>query len=123
MFHLNSITMEKFLFEINIGLNNNPFSFNQIRKEADAYLQVVDVREDIGQYVDSPEPTAVLLVLCSKETIEEAVRIMCSHFTQECIPFRPFKDDSNGVLVYNSSYIGEKYVYDSQYFIPFFKNN
>lgn len=115
--------MEKILFELNIGLNNNPFTFYELKSKLGNIVQLVDVRKDMGEYVGESEPTAIALVMLDAQRLAASLEYMCEVFTQECIPARKLNDRSSGRLIYNRGYKGEdRYDYDEKFFISFFKS-
>jgi hypothetical protein len=108
------------VFQLNIGLNNNPYSFELITNALVAAFEgeIVATREDLGEYITSPEPTLVAKIITQMD--EESARVlttmMCMKFTQECIGM---KFNEEGTLVYNPEFKGEQYNFDSDYFIEF----
>lgn len=108
------------VFQLNIGLNNNPYTFERITKALVFAFEgeIVATREDIGEYVDSPEPTLVAKIITAmdEESAKILVGAMCLKFTQECIGM---KFNEEGTLVYNPEFKGEQYTFDAQYFIEF----
>ena len=108
------------VFQLNIGLNNNPYSFELITKGLVHAFEgeIVATREHMGEYLGSPEPTLVAKIVT--EMNEESARIlvgaMTMKFTQECIGM---KFNEEGTLVYNPEFKGEQYTFDPEYFIEF----
>lgn len=108
------------VFQLNIGLNNNPYTFELITKALVTAFEgeIVATREDLGEYITSPEPTLVAKIITQMD--EESARVlttmMCMKFTQECIGM---KFNEEGTLVYNPDFKGEQYNFDSDYFIEF----
>lgn len=115
---------------LNIGLNNNPFTAQEIAQIfQELYTKhgaIVETRETMGEYVHNPEPTLVIkistdlksFIWWKKETKEFTII-----YTQECIPVRLETTDDNGVketkeaLIFNPDYSGEQYAFDPKYFI------
>jgi hypothetical protein len=113
---------------LNIGLNNNPFTAKQIRNHFYDFFSshIVEMREALGEYEGHDEPTLVVKV--SKFSGDDhawmtIVRTMNVLYGQDCIALRLVEIDTNGFqsvtegLVYNSDFEGEKYSFDSKYFI------
>lgn len=107
---------------INIGLNNNSMTFDQVVK----YLilefvgYVVDEKTlqkpVIGQYVGQDEPTVVIELMTSLSNgqilldFENLAELM----NQECIAV---STDGMDILAFSNIYKGEKYNFDLQYFL------
>ena len=108
------------VFQLNIGLNNNPYTFERISNALVHAFEgeIVATREDIGEYVDSPEPVLVAKIITAmdEESAKILVGAMAMKFTQECIGM---KFNEEGTLVYNPEFKGEQYTFDAQYFIEF----
>jgi hypothetical protein len=108
------------VFQLNIGLNNNPYTFETITQALIAAFEgeIVATREDVGEYIENAEPTLVAKIITSmdSESARVLVGAMCIQFTQECIGM---KFNEEGTLVYNFKFSGEKYTFDSEYFIEF----
>jgi len=108
------------VFQLNIGLNNNPYSFELITRALVAAFEgeIVATREDLGEYITSTEPTLVAKIITQMD--EESARIltgaMCLKFTQGCIGM---KFNEEGKLVYNPDFKGEQYMFNPTYFIEF----
>lgn len=108
------------VFQLNIGLNNNPYTFETITR-ALVYSfegEIVATREDMGEYIESPEPTLVAKIITAldEESAKILVGAMCMKFTQECIGM---KLNEEGTLVYNPEFEGEQYTFNPEYFIEF----
>jgi len=100
------------MFTLNIGLNNNPFTF----LETVAFFEFSGLTKfefRIGKYVENREPTAVLQ-LSELPDIE----FLCQFFTQECIAIL---DESTGIgsLIYRPDFKGDRYSFDFEYFLEF----
>lgn len=91
---------------LNIGLNNNPRTINEII----AYIQPIHYRIDVGEYVGEVEPTLVIAYDEDDIDIEE----MCVWMTQECIAA---KVNGKGLMIFNPGYDGEKFEFNQDYFI------
>ena len=98
--------------ELNIGLNNNPYDF----ETASAMITGADSLFSMEQYNGNPEPTAVIRFYTSmtRHDIEMYVSMLCDMMTQECIAV--LMDDSDGMMVFNPSYQGERYEFSMDYF-------
>jgi hypothetical protein len=108
------------VFQLNIGLNNNPYTFEKITEALVVAFEgeIVATREHMGVYEGNPEPTLVAKIITQMD--EESARVlttmMAMKFTQECIGM---KFNEEGTLVYNPDFKGEQYNFDSDYFIEF----
>jgi hypothetical protein len=122
----------------NIGLNNNPYNYEQIadivtRSFSHCADNVqVQLREGLYHPNDETiifEPTAVVRLKHSMnyqdpEWAEAITKSMCTEFTQECIPYRHIDVKGSDVtiteeLVYNDNFKGDKYDFDPAYFIDY----
>ncbi len=108
------------VFQLNIGLNNNPYTFELITKGLVHAFEgeIVATREHMGVYEGNPEPTLVAKIITAmdEESAKILVGAMCMKFTQECIGM---KFNEEGTLVYNPEFKGEQYTFDAEYFIEF----
>jgi hypothetical protein len=122
--------MRTTLVTINIGLNNNPFTAQEIAQNfQELYTNrgaIVETFEALGEYVDNPEPTLVIKIstdLASFIWWKSEVKDFTIIYTQECIPVRVEHTDANGfkttkqALIFNPEYSGERYEFDLKYFI------
>lgn len=110
-------------FEINIGLNNCPYTYDGVRQLLEnEFKGAVYHRFEVGMYNEDEEPTLVAVINAEASTIRKSIKQLCSVLTQECIPYRPYLNNAGGELVYNKAFVGEQYVYDEQYFIDFLIN-
>lgn len=120
------------LVTLNIGLNNNPFTAQEIAdnfNEFPVYSSlgaIIETFETLGQYVENPEPTLVVKIstdLMSWVWWKSEVEELTIMYTQECIPVRVESTDSSGFkkinqdLIFNPDYTGERYEFDEKYFI------
>ena len=122
--------MKTTLVTINIGLNNNPFTAQEIAQNfQELYTNrgaIIETFEALGEYVDNPEPTLVIKIstdLASFIWWKSEVKDFTIIYTQECIPVRVEHTDSDGfkttkqALIFNPEYSGERYEFDPKYFI------
>ncbi len=130
--------MKTTLVTLNIGLNNNPFTAQEIAQHfQDLYTNrgaIVETFEALGEYVDNPEPTLVIKISTDLASFiwwaDEAfiwwvdeVENFTIIYTQECIPVQVEHTDANGFqttkqeLIFNPEYSGERYEFDPKYFI------
>ena len=122
--------MKTTLVTINIGLNNNPFTAQEIAQNfQELYTNrgaIVETFEALGEYVDNPEPTLVIKIstdLASFIYWKAEVKEFTIIYTQECIPVQVEHTDVNGFqttkqdLIFNPEYSGERYEFDPKYFI------
>jgi hypothetical protein len=114
----------------NIGLNNNPFNYEQLARFINKVFGTTNEKVEIqlrnGTYEGDSEPTAVVRVTHLSEYqddlwAEMMAAILCAVCTQECIPYRHVVADvvMAQQLVYNPQFEGEKYTFDPAYFIDF----
>jgi len=116
----------------NIGLNNNPFSYENVAKiiigSFSTSNESVEVQLSEGEYKEGAEPTAVVKVVHG--SYQDAIwaqmmsKTLCGICTQECIPYRYVEYQGDEIimvdeLVYNENFEGEKYDFDEAYFIGF----
>lgn len=122
--------MKTALVTINIGLNNNPFTAQEIAQNfQELYTNrgaIVETFEGLGQYVKNPEPTLVIKIstdLASFIFWKNEVKEFTIVYTQECIPVRVDYTNVDGIktrkqdLIFNPDYKGERYEFDEKYFI------
>jgi hypothetical protein len=122
--------MKTTLVTINIGLNNNPFTAQEIAQNfQELYTNrgaIVETFEALGEYVENPEPTLVIKIstdLASFIYWKAEVKEFTIMYTQECIPVQVKHTDANGfqttkqALIFNPEYSGERYEFDPKYFI------
>ena len=104
---------------INIGLLNNPKNAAEIYE----YLNdgneftVLDYKTSTGSYGSFVEPTFVARLstdYARLSKIIEKIENLCSVLTQECIAIHA---DQFDLLVYNISFTGTRFKFDSDYFI------
>lgn len=105
----------KRVVRLNIGLNNNPYSEDEVIKAVKMFIDVDRTMIVNGEYNGEEEPTLVVVGLTthSHGVVTDFVKAMCRVFTQECIPYKMGK----GELVYHPLYDGDRYDFDEQYFI------
>jgi hypothetical protein len=117
----------------NIGLNNNPFNYEQLALFIDNAFkrtnESVQIQLRNGEYQSNAEPTAVVRVTHSfeyqdAEWAELITRTLCMVCTQECIPYRHRQVNYPSIsitdsLVYNDNFEGERYQFDEAYFIEY----
>ena len=103
---------------LNIGLNNNPYSIERIKQIFNDDFNTIESRLVNSTYKNNIEPTLILKfnTLKSSEYIIEYVLNLCDLFEQESIAI---KIDSNGLMIYNNSYQGNKIKFDDKYFKTF----
>lgn len=101
----------------NIGLENNPMTETQVLDALhDKYMFVTAHKIAVGMYDGKPERTLIVEVVTSLNDVDLAVQMLCEEMTQECIAYM---DGSNGKLIYNNKFVGEKFNFDSDYFLKF----
>ena len=107
----------KRVVRLNIGLNNNPHSTEDILSAVALFLSIDSHSVQIGKWDGADEPTLVVTGLTERslEDIEDIVSAMTLDLTQQAIAF---KYGGKGILQYNPHYDGdERYEFDEQYFI------
>lgn len=107
----------KRVVRLNIGLNNNPHSVEDILDVVALFLSIDSHSVQIGKWEGADEPTLVVtgLTEISLDDIENIVAALTFYLTQQAIAF---KYGGKGVLQYNPYYDGdERYEFDEQYFI------
>lgn len=102
------------MYTLNIGLNNNPFSFTESVIVLSRFgVKDFEFRIGVFTYPDGSteqEPTLVI-----KFARKPNVAKLCKLFTQICIPVFDHST-GEGKLVYNPSFTGDRFEFDSQYF-------
>ena len=103
---------------LNIGLNNNPYSIEQIKQIFNEDFNCTESMKVNSTYKNNVEPTLILKfnTLKSSEYLIEYVLNLCELFKQESIAI---KIDSNGLMIYNNSYQGNKIKFNNKYFKTF----
>ena len=105
---------------INIGLNNNTMTFNQVLEIVNNFegYEVISFpsKAVIGQYIGQDEPTVVmeLLTTLSNGKILVHFEKLAELMNQECIAV---STDGMDILAFSKMYEGEKYNFDLQYFL------
>lgn len=103
------------MYTLNIGLNNNPFDFQEsVIIISNMGLIEFDFQIGVYDYGDGilvQEPTLV-----AKFSRKPKMATLCRIFEQECIPVFDHST-SKGDLVYHSSFKGERYQFCSDYFL------
>jgi len=103
---------------LNIGLNDNPYSIERIKQIFKNDFNCNQSREVNSTYKNNIEPTLILKFNSykSSEYLIEYVLNLCDLLEQESIAI---KIDSNGLLIYNNSFQGNKMKFDNKYFKTF----
>ena len=104
--------------KLNIGLENNLYSFEEVHKIIPRYISYLNYtyRQQTGEYNGEPERTFVASFEhgASDKIILDIVEYLTTIFTQDCIAV---KINDVGHLVYNPEYTGEKFEFNNEYFI------
>ena len=102
--------------EINIGLNNNPFTAQEIVMPFVSSYTSVKNNVQVGEWEGADEPTVVMEFYTdsSQNDIRVMIQGLVYVLTQDAIAFR-FNGD--GELVFSSHYTGERYEFDENYFL------
>lgn len=117
-------------FELNIGLENNPFTGPQvwgILCNQPAFMGTVQSREDVSTYEGETERTLVVKGLLRDEfNIVDVIEPSCKIMNQECIAVKLIVTDSEtgrsieaNHLIYNPLFEGEKQEFSDEFFIRF----
>ena len=107
----------KQVVRLNIGLNNNPHSTEDILGVLKVFLSVDSHSVQVGRWEGADEPTLVVTALTERgfDNIKAFVAELTLHLTQDAIAF---KYGGQGVLEYNPNYEGdERYEFNEEYFI------
>jgi hypothetical protein len=104
--------------QLNIGLENNPYSFDEVKIRVNVYLSFgnYEARQEVGEY-DGNEERTFVASLDSSDSVKEILQFIehfTEYFTQDCIAV---KIDGKGYLVYNPSFEGDRLEFDDKYFI------
>ena len=114
------------VLKINIGLNNNPLSVEQIKQMfyKNSIFEFILFERRRGEYLTNYEPTLLIEGETKQkpEQIESYIFLLCTLLTQECIPFALtdlLSKENNQVnkLVYNKNFNGLKYEFNKDYFL------
>lgn len=104
---------------INIGLNNNPKTSNQILELLSSYSSYTVISSKLrnGTYVGEIEPTLVVNFECRYARVSTFLRTienLCLVLEQECIPV---SCDEFDIMVFSPKYKGDKFKFDERCFI------
>lgn len=105
--------------QLNLGLNNNPYSEDQITAyfKLNSTFTYVEHRLDSGEYQGEVEPTFVVLLKVkdklNQSHLLRAVEELCTLFMQDMIPMVTTRMK---VMCYNDNYKGEEIMFNSKYF-------
>ena len=114
------------VLKINIGLNNNPLSVEQIKQMfyKNSIFEFILFERRRGEYLTNYEPTLLIEgeTKQTAEQIESYIFLLCTLLTQECIAFTLtdlLSKENNQVnkLVYNKNFNGLKYEFNKDYFL------
>lgn len=102
--------------EMNIGLNNNPYTAHDIVTRFVSAYTSVKHNIQVGEWDGADEPTLVMEFYSesSLENMRAMIQGLVYVLTQDAIAFR-FNGD--GELVFSSHYTGERYEFDENYFL------
>ena len=100
---------------LNIGLNNNPKTTEEITQTLNKLVGRAPVKRSLvdGEYKGDVEPTLVL-VYENERLTRVQLQTLCEQTTQEAIAL---KRDGKGRLVFNPNYRGQKFTFNQDYFI------
>lgn len=104
--------------ELNIGLNNNAMTVEQIKTHIVKLFgsTKVDTMLADGTYIGNTEPTLVVRFKTLKPitSVVNLIEQLCTDLTQESIAF---VSEDYKMLVFNKLYKGEVFDFDEKYFI------
>lgn len=104
-------------YKFNIGLNNNPFTFEQVRDHVESQFGAYDIKEAKGKWEGADEPTIVFTIKAHSSTFAHILaEALCIRYTQTAIAFVDMNTGS-GVLAYKPGWHGHMYDFDHDYFI------
>lgn len=105
---------------INVGLNNNPMSASEVVDYFASFnseLRLMAYQIKDSEYNGEVEPTFVAMFENKTKydsTIFDELEFACEKMTQECIALSM---DTGDMLVYNPSFNGDRFKFDSKYFL------
>jgi hypothetical protein len=107
--------------KINIGLLNNPYNYIEIANLVSYHVRslggiVIEKKLAIGQFNGNPEPTYVASIWIPSLSVTRfiaLIHMLTDKFTQESVAYML---DGSGKMAFNSSYNGDRYIFDPQYF-------
>ena len=115
IFNINITTIMR--ATLNIGLNNNPFTQDQILEKLSDDYTIINSRFAVGSYEGDIEPTLVVAIdspYAHASGFIKKIEQLADVLTQNCIAV---STDQFDLLCYAQGYKGEKFKFDSQYFI------
>lgn len=112
-------------YKLNIGLNNSSLSklVGNLNNYRGYLFNDYNVNLSHGEYNGTKELTAIVGIDAQDhnfEKIEKLCKMLCKSLSQECVAASLYTDNhgqSNGLLIYNDNYKGERYSFNSQYFL------
>ena len=102
---------------LNIGLNNNPFTQDQILEKLSVDYHIVASRFAVGSYDGDVEPTLVVLIdspYAHASGFIKKIEQLADVLPQNCIAV---STDQFDILCYAQGYQGERFKFNEQYFI------
>ena len=111
--------------QLNIGLGNNPFTYEKASVIAQEILtaagcSAIESRKDDGVYVHQEEDNVVMRFEFTDEFewLQRKVKAIANIMNQECIAmYVPYME--GGMLLFQHEWSGEKYPFDIKYFKKF----
>lgn len=105
--------------QINIGLNNNPYTKDQVidRMASDSNYRLMAYQIVMSEFNNQPEETFVGLFeynYTNQSKILSDFEFLASEMTQESIAI---STDSMDVLAFSPRYKGDRYKFNSDYFV------
>lgn len=102
--------------EINIGLNNNPCTAQEIVMPFVEMYKSIAHSVKMGEWAGADEPTLVMEFYTEDKfsKIHTILLGLTQTLTQDAIAFR---FDEIGELVFNENYTGERYPFNEKYFL------
>jgi ATP phosphoribosyltransferase len=104
-------------FEINLGLGNNPYSYQEVVNLLHKHLRISGTRLEVSEYDGETELTVVASGIGNADYVVPVLRSLATITEQECIAVMFESSERTGRLVYNRSFIGDKMDFDPKYFI------
>ena len=112
--------------EINLGMDNNPFTNTEdittmLATQDFNIFRADDIRFEDGEYNGDAELTAVIAtrgINLTNEQIHLRMKKLCVIFNQECIAYK--LHGHIGKMAYNPKFKGSEIVFNDKYFIDFY---
>jgi hypothetical protein len=106
--------MNNYIF--NIGLNNNPYTAEQIQLHLTTLVGATDFFTEDGEWNGEVEPTIVFRVSMNPGYVDLFASNLCARYTQTCIAVWN-EDQGYGFFGYQPDHRGQRYSFDEKQFI------